>query len=568
MRYKEPVMGNGQKTSVIKPEVIYLFELVREVAAGKIRVPAFQRPYVWGRTQMTDLLDSIRKHFPVGSLLVWEADKDTRYLDRIGPLAVPRPSGNKVRLLLDGHQRMATLVGVLWPKTTPDIDEQDPGRWTIWFNAETETFEHLGPRDEPQPHHYPMNRLMDTLDILKESKRMLEDGGRPAKTWIKLVQTVARDFQTFALPVINILGTEISEAVEIFARLNTMGRRMSGDQMFSALTYREEEGGLHLAQEIDDILQDLAGLGFGGIDRVVVLRTILAVLKEDIYSTDWTRMGKDLRGRVERGLRSAVEKTRQALKSAAKFLSEQGIDNHRLLPYAMQLVVLAAFFSRRARPTPEQRRFLWRWFWVSSYSGWFTQGNPSRVQRLVAEFRDEVSELDAPTVLREMDLDAPAVPFPRSFDMRSSRTRVLLSTLLRLEPRHPKGHILDASRRWIREFGPAAMGKIFADGASKELRISPANRLIAIDPKDRRQAKAWLADLDPTDDAQILASHAIEPETLGLLKSRNYEDFLQKRLEHLVKLERDFMEEKSVTPPPTRDVAPAPVDDEGLRSPG
>ena len=53
-------MDNDNTIAEVKPEVSFLFELIREVVAGRVRIPIFQRPYVWRREQMLDLLDSIR----------------------------------------------------------------------------------------------------------------------------------------------------------------------------------------------------------------------------------------------------------------------------------------------------------------------------------------------------------------------------------------------------------------------------------------------------------------------------------------------------------------------------
>jgi uncharacterized protein with ParB-like and HNH nuclease domain len=52
----------------VKPEVVFIYQLIRDVVAGKVRIPRFQRPFIWRREQMLDLLDSIRLQYPIGSL--------------------------------------------------------------------------------------------------------------------------------------------------------------------------------------------------------------------------------------------------------------------------------------------------------------------------------------------------------------------------------------------------------------------------------------------------------------------------------------------------------------------
>lgn len=41
-----------------------------DVAKGNIKMPVFQREYVWHDEQIMSLLDSIYRGFPVGSLLL------------------------------------------------------------------------------------------------------------------------------------------------------------------------------------------------------------------------------------------------------------------------------------------------------------------------------------------------------------------------------------------------------------------------------------------------------------------------------------------------------------------
>ena len=57
---------------------------------------------------------------------------------------------------------------------------------------------------------------------------------------------------------------------------------MAADEMVSALTYREGE--FHLANKLDEFKEELAWKGFGNLDRVLLLRSVLAALGRDIYA--------------------------------------------------------------------------------------------------------------------------------------------------------------------------------------------------------------------------------------------------------------------------------------------
>ncbi len=48
-------------------------DIISELHQGNIRIPEIQRSYVWKRSQIAKLLDSIYHGFPAGSILLWDA---------------------------------------------------------------------------------------------------------------------------------------------------------------------------------------------------------------------------------------------------------------------------------------------------------------------------------------------------------------------------------------------------------------------------------------------------------------------------------------------------------------
>ena len=97
-------MSNGrQARTEVVPEVVFLGKLVERIAAGKIRVPRFQRAFVWKQPDLHALLDSVLRGFPIGSILVWDTEETIKTNQRVGPIDIrPRPGG-LVGYLLDGQ---------------------------------------------------------------------------------------------------------------------------------------------------------------------------------------------------------------------------------------------------------------------------------------------------------------------------------------------------------------------------------------------------------------------------------------------------------------------------------
>lgn len=542
----------------VKPEVTFVYDLIREILAGKMRVPKFQRQFVWKRVQMLDLLGSIRLQYPIGSVLVWETDVSVASSDWVGPIHIPPAIHKPASYVLDGQQRLSTLVGVLQkpsPEYSSQCDSDDLDRWRVWFNAKNEGFEHIKNDNEIEAWHFPLWKLLDTVEFLSECKRILDSGDPSAVDYVSTIQMLSRTFQSYRLPIIRIKNTGLSQAVEIFARLNSKGQKMSADQMVSALSYSVDQNGkptFNLADKIDELIGLLDDVGFGEIDRNVVLRSFLAALEEDIYRTDWTRLADVKRTELSKGLPGVILQTGDALELGAKFLHTMGVRTNRLLPYAMQLVVLGAFFLKCPSPTIEQKAFLRRWFWVSSFTCRFASSNPSKDNALVAEFRDEVSQTKSPTSLKNMRLDGAAEPFPATFDMRSARARTLLLVLLSLKPKDKRGEEIPEPWKRISEHGTNSIGYIFATVGNKELASSPANRILRIDLENRSQAKAWLLELknEPEDIRnKILESHCIPITAFQALLENNAEEFLRQRRDYMIQMEKPFMKNEGVTEP-------------------
>jgi uncharacterized protein with ParB-like and HNH nuclease domain len=122
--------------------------ILDQIDLGAIALPEFQRGYVWNRDQVRELVRSLYKQFPIGSLLVWVTKTDNASYR--GDQALP--SGT-VKLLLDGQQRITSLYGIVRGRA-PAFFKGDTQTFTgLYFNLEDETFEFYSPlkmKDDPR----------------------------------------------------------------------------------------------------------------------------------------------------------------------------------------------------------------------------------------------------------------------------------------------------------------------------------------------------------------------------------------------------------------------------------
>ena len=537
--------GRRNRTEVVT-EIVFLGKLVERITAGQIRVPRFQRAFVWRQTNLYMLLDSILRGFPIGSILVWDTGEDVESAQHIGPIEIgPRPNGT-IGYLLDGQQRVSTLVGTL--RLTDDMNAiVDQVDWCVYCNLDTREF-HREPAEGVGPQHFPVRSLLNTAGFFAACRRIqsAEDNADRKQKWLDEADRLASAFRDYQLPLIRIRDADLDSAVTVFARLNLTGRKMAADEMVSTLTY--QRGQFHLAGKLDEFKAELDRKGFGNLDRVFLLRAVLAALDRDIYAKDWADIM--VTPEVREALPGAFESAREGILRALNFLARLGVTSDRLLPYGLQLVFLGEFFRQCPQPTTSIAGLLSRWFWVTSFTGWFGGVNTAQAKHALSEIRDLARGDEVQ--FRVVNLDVPAQPFPDRFDGRSARVRAFLLYLASLKPRSLRdGRDLDPGER-LSTSGTGAVGHVSSNLSQRaDLIRSPANRMY-VDPGHVGQAFGALTNLPDDVLKKVLPTHGFPVASIGHLRRDDRAGLVAARLETLIDGERDFMEARNVALPQER----------------
>jgi uncharacterized protein with ParB-like and HNH nuclease domain len=64
----------------MKDQRLQIADIVRHIddaTLGTLDVPEFQRKYVWKASKLADLVDSLWRGYPIGTLLLWENAYDS-----------------------------------------------------------------------------------------------------------------------------------------------------------------------------------------------------------------------------------------------------------------------------------------------------------------------------------------------------------------------------------------------------------------------------------------------------------------------------------------------------------
>ena len=97
-----------------EPQSVTFSSLFAEIEYGTIKIPQFQRDFVWSKTDSAKLLDSIVKGYPIGTFILWKTNERLRSIRNLGGLTLPdTPKGDAVKYVLDGQQRLTSLFVTL-----------------------------------------------------------------------------------------------------------------------------------------------------------------------------------------------------------------------------------------------------------------------------------------------------------------------------------------------------------------------------------------------------------------------------------------------------------------------
>lgn len=359
-------------------------QAIGKVVAGHIRIPAFQRGFVWDPERVAYLVDSIYKGYPFGSLILWRTKEQLRSERQLGPFNLPAQEDEyPVDYVLDGQQRLTAIFGVFQTELEPEADE-DISWMSVFFDFGAETdlqesqFVVLATSEVDSSRHFPIGTFFDPV-----AYRAATDGLSAER--IVLIDKVQAAFQEASIPTQMIETDDRGKVAIVFERVNRLGLELDTFQLLSAWTWSEE---FDLQEEFVDLSEQLAPFGFEGIgeDTNLLLRCCSAVVADDVSAPGLLSLnGAEVRARfteIANGLRGAIDFLR----------NEIGVAKLANLPYASMLVPLAVFFAdedgKEVKLTDSQRAELVRWFWRSCFSKRFSGAVLRNLKRDLIEARE------------------------------------------------------------------------------------------------------------------------------------------------------------------------------------
>jgi hypothetical protein len=412
--------------------------LVDMYKRGELRLPEIQRHYVWRATQVRNLLDSLYRGYPSGSILMWETDEPVPTRDFAITQDTTAFAGRK--LLLDGQQRLTSLTAVL---NSDPINVRGRKRpIDILFNLEhpdklSETSTEIeGEDDSP---------LLNDDEKPEEADEAEDSGGSLADDLSKMTFVVASN-QLLAQPnwvsvsdvfkndsdaailkkagvtsfedprydryserlkrlrqiksysyVVHVLerGMSYEEVTEIFVRVNSAGAKLkSSDLALAQMSSRWP----NLLKELEAFQDECEGSNFT-IDVGQLVRGIV------VFATHQCLFRAVGAAKIE-DLKNGWKEAKEGLRFAVNFLrTNAGIEDESLLSSPMFIHVIAAISRMKDNKLSDaEQKSLLHWLLVANARGRYSRGS---TETLLNE--------DLNIIFRQGDIAALIEPVKRQF---------------------------------------------------------------------------------------------------------------------------------------------------------
>lgn len=351
-------MSTIHKISPTNPRIQ---SLLSEVENGNIKIPVFQRGFVWSDEAIISLLDSIYRGYPVGSILLWSSKHKLNSTRDVGGFILPdTPEDYPVKYVLDGQQRLTTLYSVFHSADLA-IDPELASRFDISFVPESE---HFLPTSNADP-----EKSINMRDLL-DAPRLLRHMSRFSEADQSKIAVLQERFKDYEFPVITIKERSNREVCQIFQRINSSGTPLSTLELLTAWTWSEQ---FDLRNRIEELQSAIAAKGFEDLDDRHIMRCLSSIVNGNIDSDSLVDADPAV---LVRGM----QQVEQAMYAAIDFVaSEFGIRNVVFLPFPIMIVPLVRFFSVCRNPSAVQRKQLRRWFWHCSFTQRYIAGTNQAV---------------------------------------------------------------------------------------------------------------------------------------------------------------------------------------------
>jgi len=235
-------------------------QIIDKIDEKQLFVPAFQREYVWKRSNVKDLVASLIQDYPTGTMLTWETGNPPELK---GPYKYD-PKQGSVKLILDGQQRITSLYMLMTGNIPPYYKKDDilTDIRPLYVHVETLELEYYKKTTmEKNPYWVHITEIFQNKVRLRDICERIEeklDGGRIERSLeykiddnLKAIEKIRdREFQEQIIPT----KATIKEAIDIFYIVNASGVNLTDAELALAqISGYWPEAREHFKQKLNEL---------------------------------------------------------------------------------------------------------------------------------------------------------------------------------------------------------------------------------------------------------------------------------------------------------------------------
>ncbi|MGY2924223.1 hypothetical protein ACVWYW_001154 [Ewingella americana] len=391
-------------------EILTIKKLIDRINGGDIRIPAFQRNYVWEPDQVAFLLDSIYKGYPIGTVFLWRTEQQLSYEKNLGRYTLPKPKKSyPVNYVLDGQQRITSLFSVFQKELVPNPNDKE---WVnIYFDMKADGarqdsyFVPLHADDIIHGRHFDVSTLFDPREFRDATKNLtnIEED---------LILTLQEKFQSYFIPNEVFESNEKADVAIVFERINRAGTPLDAFELLAAWSWSEE---FSLIDKFEDLGSIIEQHGYASLSKNKEMQ-----LKICSAATKGVTTPKAIFEMTGQSVRDEFSEISSGILGAIDFLTrELHIHSFELLPFPSMLIPLSVFFKSEKKDghkyNAAQGRELKSWFWRTIFTRRYASDVNGKQEKDIAEMLK---------LKKDPTYKLPGTPLPVSIDFSTSTFNV------------------------------------------------------------------------------------------------------------------------------------------------
>ncbi|WP_017663453.1 DUF262 domain-containing protein [Baaleninema simplex] len=253
----------------------FIKNLINDLERGKIRIPSFQRGFVWEPERVAYFIDSVYKGFPFGSVLLWRTKNPLRTERNLGSYQLPENDPDyPIDYVLDGQQRITSIFGIFQNYLTPQ-DGEDTDWTNLFFELDSKDsvpFKYLekytsnGEYDNTK--FFPLKYVFDSRNYRKVTRSLDENLAQQ-------IDDLVDRFTQARIPVERFESEERKYVATVFERINKQGVELDTFQLLSVWNWSED---FDLQEKFKSVSEELEPFGFKEVGSDLLLKCCSAVV--------------------------------------------------------------------------------------------------------------------------------------------------------------------------------------------------------------------------------------------------------------------------------------------------